>query len=1207
VTLDIAKGDLTRTVNIRSNDEIGQLSLNFNKMTKALGESYAELRYRARIEELIAAVSTNFINLAPDKIDTGINYALKLIGEFVGVDRSYVFLYADEEKKKMDNTHEWCADGIESQIENRKGLSVDRFPWGIEKLKRLETIHVPRVADLPDDANAEKELQQSQSVQSCVVVPMVYSSALVGVLGFDSIKAEKTWTEEDIALLKMAGEILVNALEHKRKEKMLQKAYDRLEIRVKERTTELFEANKLLEEEVIGHKRAREELKKYEILVSQINDLPYICDTKGNILFVNKTFEKLTGRKIEEFIGKSFAPLFNEENLKVAMDAYARTLKGESPQYELYFKGTGVLCEYKNLPLRDETGNIIGVIGTARDVTERKQMIDALRQAKDYAENLIETANVMVVGMDMAGNIRIFNKTAEEITGYKKTEIIGKNYFEVLVPKSRFPDVWQEFIRWQTNGQMQKTYESPVLTRTRVMRYVSWQTTEVREQGKVTGTISFGNDITEYTRRKELVERLRIMSFVKDVGVAITQGDTLREILQKCAESIVQNLNAAFARIWTLNEEENTLELQASAGMYTRIDGTHSRVQVGKFKIGLIAQERKPHLTNDLINDLGVSDRDWAKREDMIAFAGYPLIVKDRLVGVMAMFAHKPLPEYVPRSLASAADIIAVGIDRKYSEQIQLANLHYFGSMNKVSTALNQSMDISVTMQNVVDIIRSIYNCDRSYILYPCDPRASFATIKFLSTRPEYYTSIKEIPVEPEGVELIQMALDSKEPIMFDMTKSKHKFLYEKFTVQSLMIIPMYPIYSESGKLWVLGMHQCSYARKWTKDEQRLFKDISYKVADALTNMLLHRDLQLSEDKHRILLENLPQRIFYKDRNSIYVSCNENYARDLHIKPEEIVGKTDYDFFPKDIAEKYRVDDKRIIMSGQTEDIEEKYTKDDRELFINTIKTPIRDEEGNVIGILGVFWDITEKMVLQMETIRTRHLVSLGELAAGVAHEINNPLTGIINYAQILTNKTDRGSKEYDITSRIVKEGNRIANIVKSLLSFARPSDRKDKKVSVRIEEIFSDTLAITGAQLQKEGIVLKLNIPQKLPEITANPQQIQQVFLNIVSNARYALNQKYPEAHSNKILEISGEDVTINNYPYVRITFYDHGTGIPSDILNKVLDPFFTTKPRGKGTGLGLSISHGIINDHGGSLTIESVAGEFTKVSVVLPVVSKS
>jgi|GEM_PF-6690156 len=230
VTLDIAKGDLTRTVTIRSNDEIGQLSRNFNEMTKALGKSYAELQHRVRMEELIAAVSTNFINLAPDKIDTGITYTLKLIVEFVGVDRSYVFLYADEEKKTMSNTHEWCAEGIEPQIENRKGLPVDRFPWGIEKLKRLETIHVSRVADLPDDANAEKELQQSQSVQSFVVVPMIYSGVLIGFLGFDSIKAEKTWTEEDIALLKMVGEIFVNALEHKRAQEEIKHHVQRLTI-----------------------------------------------------------------------------------------------------------------------------------------------------------------------------------------------------------------------------------------------------------------------------------------------------------------------------------------------------------------------------------------------------------------------------------------------------------------------------------------------------------------------------------------------------------------------------------------------------------------------------------------------------------------------------------------------------------------------------------------------------------------------------------------------------------------------------------------------------------------------------------------------------------------------------------------------------------------------------------------------------------------
>ena len=118
--------------------------------------------------------------------------------------------------------------------------------------------------------------------------------------------------------------------------------------------------------------------------------------------------------------------------------------------------------------------------------------------------------------------------------------------------------------------------------------------------------------------------------------------------------------------------------------------------------------------------------------------------------------------------------------------------------------------------------------------------------------------------------------------------------------------------------------------------------------------------LQGSENKYRVLLENLPQKIFHKDKNSVYVSCNNNYARDLKIQPDEIIGKTDYDFYNKDLAEKYIADDKRIMESGKTEYIEEKYIQNGQEVFVQTAKTPLEDEKGNTIGILGIFWDITE-------------------------------------------------------------------------------------------------------------------------------------------------------------------------------------------------------------------------------------------------------
>jgi len=245
--------------------------------------------------------------------------------------------------------------------------------------------------------------------------------------------------------------------------------------------------------------------------------------------------------------------------------------------------------------------------------------------------------------------------------------------------------------------------------------------------------------------------------------------------------------------------------------------------------------------------------------------------------------------------------------------------------------------------------------------------------------------------------------------------------------------------------------------------------------------------------------------------------------------------------------------------------------------------------------------EITNRRIAEAETIRAGQLAAIGELAAGVAHEINNPINGIINYAQLLLNKSSRDSKEQDIAARIIKESDRIAHIVRSLLSFAR--EGKEEKYPVRIQEIMSDTLGLTETQLRKDGIKLDTDMPPNLPIINAQPQQLEQVFLNIISNARYALNQKYPGEHMNKILEIQCTEIMLRNRPHVRISFIDRGTGIPEALRDKVMNPFFSTKPSNMGTGLGLSISHSIIKNHGGNLLIDSVEGEFTRVIIELPV----
>ena len=262
---------------------------------------------------------------------------------------------------------------------------------------------------------------------------------------------------------------------------------------------------------------------------------------------------------------------------------------------------------------------------------------------------------------------------------------------------------------------------------------------------------------------------------------------------------------------------------------------------------------------------------------------------------------------------------------------------------------------------------------------------------------------------------------------------------------------------------------------------------------------------------------------------------------------------------------------------------------------------PIKEGD-RVSSVLLLASDITEKMALQAEAMQACHLASLGELAAGIAHEINNPINGIINYGQILINECSATSMENDIGKRIVKEGERIGRIVQTLLSYAR-GDEQERKTSVYLPAILEESIILTQAQLRKDGIDLKINLLDELPGVDVNSQQIQQSFMNIISNARYALNEKYPKKHRNKLLEITGEKVMISDRPYVRIVFHDQGVGIPSQELPMLKKAFFSTKPFGKGTGLGLSITDKIITDHGGSLSFESLQGEFTKVIIDLPV----
>lgn len=249
--------------------------------------------------------------------------------------------------------------------------------------------------------------------------------------------------------------------------------------------------------------------------------------------------------------------------------------------------------------------------------------------------------------------------------------------------------------------------------------------------------------------------------------------------------------------------------------------------------------------------------------------------------------------------------------------------------------------------------------------------------------------------------------------------------------------------------------------------------------------------------------------------------------------------------------------------------------------------------------------DITEEKNRKKESLRTGQLAAIGELAAGVAHEINNPVNGIINYTQILLDDNEEKDEidlvHKDIAERIIKEGERISSIVGNLLSFARQQDEIVEQV--RIADIIKDSLSLLMHQIHKDAIKLTVNVPPGLPYLKGNPQQLQQVFVNLLTNSCYAINQKVEGRNPDKRLEITSSVVEQDGRDFIRTTVSDWGSGISQEVIDHIFDTLFTTKPPGQGTGLGLSISKGLIRDHNGYLSLESTPGEATVATVDLPV----
>ncbi|MCB0332137.1 MAG: PAS domain S-box protein, partial [Bdellovibrionales bacterium] len=491
-------------------------------------------------EKLISTISTEFINLPLREIDSGIQRALELIGSYAGVDRSYI-LRTSPDGSTLSMIHEWRANGVPSAKSFYLEYPTSHFLELSEQSSQNGIIAISRLSEIPSTAKGLKATLHQRGVSSFVAVPLRWHNHLLGFVGFATLNREMDWREEDIALLELAAQIFVNALQRKRTEQAL-----------------------------------RESDIRYRTLVESLGEGLLFCDPEDHVIHINRRFSEITGFTHDEMYGKSvfdfFVPTSESENFRLRTE---RRLQGISELYtiELIRKGgEHFWAEISATPIHNEDGEIIGTLGAVNDITDRKNTLEALRASEEKYRTLLETSHDIIWSMDTKGCWTYINRAVEDILGFHSEDFLGQPFTAAQSQHHAQKDL--EVFERILQGEKITHYETEFLNNegTPVVLTVNAGPT-YDKAGTIIGISGTASDITEQYRAaealrkqeeflREVIDANPNLIFAKDKSGRFTLvNQALAEVYGKPVEEIIGRTVDDFytpeeARLFSLQDQE---------------------------------------------------------------------------------------------------------------------------------------------------------------------------------------------------------------------------------------------------------------------------------------------------------------------------------------------------------------------------------------------------------------------------------------------------------------------------------------------------------------------------------------------------------------------------------------------------------------------------------------------------------------------------